>query len=117
MSQCAVVDLRPTSHVDAQPAPAIVGQNVTLGALDYLRRLNELGALEGALGNQGVSQELVPVVEALHHLLAGGLVELRIQSPGNAKVLAELEELFRRALQEANAVNRAAGYQAVPLTV
>ncbi len=117
MSRSTVVELHPAPHADAQSAPAIVGQNVTLGALDYLRRLHELGALEGAVGSQGVSEELTPVVEALHHLLAGGLVELRVQSPGNAKVVAELDQLFRRALQEANTVNRTAGYRAVPLTV
>jgi len=101
----------------AVEAPAVVSQSVTLGALDYLRRLQQLGAIEGAVGEQSVCHELIPIVEALHHVLAGGEVEVKVKSQGNVKIVGELDALFCRTLRESNEINDAAGYRAVPLIV
>jgi hypothetical protein len=109
MNQNNVVELK-QQKVEAQ----IVSQNLTLSGLDYLRSLHELGAFEGRLGNQSLSAELVPLLEAIHHVLAGGSVEVKVTRAGNSKVLAELDDKAGRVLRETNEVNCSAGYGAVP---
>ncbi len=112
MAHDNVVKLNPQSEV-----AHVVSQQVTLSGLDYLRELHRLGALEGGIGHQSVSAELVPVLEALHHVLAGGSVEVKVTRPGNAKVVAELDEKAGRTLREANEVNCSVGYGAVPFVL
>lgn len=112
MSQNNVVELRP------QPATAqVVSHNVTLSGLDYLRELYRLGAVEGAVGDQSLSAELVPLLEAVHQVLAGGSVEVKVTRAGNAKIVAELDEKVGRMFGEANQVNCSAGYGAVPFAM
>jgi hypothetical protein len=87
----------------------------TTQAADYLAKLQQLGALEGKCGDREVSQEIAPVLEALHHVLAGGKVELKVSSPGNEKVVGELNRLFGTTVKVLNAAERAAGMLAIPL--
>lgn len=109
MAQNTVVELK-TRRSEVQ----VVSQNVTLAGLEYLRELHRLGAVEGAHGDQKLSAELVPLLEALHQVLAGGSVEVKVTRAGNARIAAELDEKAGQMLREANEVNASAGYGAVP---
>jgi predicted GTPase len=111
MSQANVVHLKPK----AEETPAVVNQLATLGVVDYLRKLYELGALEGTLGAQSVSEELMPIIEAMHHVLAGGSVELKVTKSGSAKIVADLNDRFGQAMLESNEINRDAKCRSVPL--
>ena len=110
MPQANVVQLKPKAD-----ETVVVAQRATLGAVDYLRKLRELGALEGTLGAQSVCKELIPIMEAMHHVLAGGSVELKVTNSGNAKIVADLNEQFAQALLETNEINRVVSARSVPL--
>lgn len=87
------------------------GVNVTLasGLVAYLLRTQELGAVEGAEGSLTLNPALRPVLEALHHVLAGGEVEVYVLRRGNPDLVAELDYRAAHATQEANVLSKAAG--------
>jgi hypothetical protein len=76
----------------------------------YLRRLIELGAVEGSLGDMKAAEFLAPVIEALHTVMAGGEIAIETIRRGNPDILRELNERVASATQESNAINQAAGY-------
>ncbi|MCE9668610.1 hypothetical protein LY474_12375 [Myxococcus stipitatus] len=86
-------DLRVPHLVDVPLARAVEG---------YLRRLQELGAVEGPGGAVGLNPALAPVLEALHHLLAGGEVEVRVTRRGLPAVVQELGARVEEATREVN---------------
>lgn len=89
--------------------PRIV--NVTLASSlgGYILRTQELGAVEGPEGSQDISPALQPVLQALHHVLAGGEVEMHLVRSGNPDIVDELNRRAARATQEANLIIKAAG--------
>jgi hypothetical protein len=87
-----------------------VTRETTSNAYAYQIRLLQLGALEGALGNIAVNPDLKPVIEALHQVLAGGTVEIKIAQAGNLDIAAELNRRLERATAEANAINKQSEY-------
>lgn len=68
----------------------------------YLQRLRELGAVEGTQGAVELNPTLKPVLEALHHVLSGGEVEVRVLRGGQHDILRELERHMAQSLREAN---------------
>jgi len=96
-------------HVEVG-VPKLVTRETTSNAYAYQMRLLQLGALEGALGNIAVNPDLKPVIEALHQVLAGGTVEIKIAQAGNLDIAAELNRRLERATAEANAINKKSEY-------
>ncbi|WNZ62437.1 hypothetical protein QEG98_00860 [Myxococcus sp. MxC21-1] len=73
----------------------------------YLARCNELGAVEGPLGARTLNPALRPVVEALHHVLAGGEVSVQLLQRGNADIVNELNLRAERATEESSSLGTA----------
>ncbi|WP_343073320.1 hypothetical protein [Pyxidicoccus fallax] len=89
--------------------PRIVTIDLASALGDYILRTQELGAVEGARGALEINPALRPVLEALHHVLAGGEVEVRITRAGNPDLVEELGRRAARAIQEANLLHLTAG--------
>jgi hypothetical protein len=85
--------------------PHAVTVTLASGLGAYLLRTQELGAVEGATGARSINPALQPVLAALHHVLAGGEVELRLVRRGNPDIVAELDHRAAQATQEANALH------------
>ena len=96
--------------------PKLVTRETTSNAYAYQMRLLQLGAVEGALGNLAINPDLRPVIEALHHVLAGGIVEITIAQAGNRDLVEELNRRVERATAEANAINKKSEYSLLACT-
>lgn len=96
-------------HVEIEE-PKLVTRETTSNSYAYQMRLLQLGALEGALGNIAVNPDLKPVLEALHQVLAGGSIEIKIAQVGNLDIVAELNRRLERATAEANIINKKSAY-------
>lgn len=90
--------------------PRVVGMNVASSLADYLMRIQELGAVEGADGALVISPEIMPVLHALHQVLSGGTVEVKVAQRGNPDIFNELNRRVEQVGREANAINKAAGF-------
>ena len=67
---------------------------------EYLRKLLEQAETSPAMRE---------ILQATHHLLAGGSVEVKIVKPGEPNLVAELTAAQSKALRQANEANRQAG--------
>lgn len=76
---------------------------------EYLERARQLGAMEGHFGAAELNPTLQPLVDALHHILAGGEVEVRVVHPGQPDIVQELRQRATRATAESNALHEATG--------
>lgn len=76
---------------------------------EYLERVRELGAMEGPEGAVELSPTLRPVIEAMHHVLAGGEVEVHIVRGGQKDIFQELQQRAVRATTETNTLNQEQG--------
>lgn len=90
--------------------PRVVGLNVASSLSEYIMRIQELGAVEGADGALVISPEVMPVIHALHQVLSGGTVEINVTHRGNPDIYNELNRRVEQVGQEANAINKAAGF-------
>ncbi|NOT55682.1 MAG: hypothetical protein HOP18_13865 [Deltaproteobacteria bacterium] len=63
--------------------------------------------MEGRLGDIAINPDLKPVLEALHQVLAGGTVEIKIAQVGNLDIVTELNRRLERTVNETNAINKA----------
>ncbi len=90
--------------------PRVVGLNVASSLSEYLMRIQELGAVEGPDGALSISPEVMPVLEALHQVLAGGTIEVNVVHRGNPDIFHELNRRVEHVGREANAINKAAGF-------
>lgn len=88
----------------------LVKRETTARAQAYLLRLLQFGALEGALGEMDISPVLKPVFEVMHHVLAGGQVEITLVEAGDPRVVQDLNTRLQRAIEATNAINQQAGY-------
>jgi hypothetical protein len=70
----------------------------------YLRRVQALGVVEGSGDTLAFGPHVQPLLEALHHVLAGGEVEVRILGTGQAGIVEELRALTGQVLTEAKAL-------------
>lgn len=76
---------------------------------EYLKRVQDLGAVEGQHGAIELNPTLQPVLEALHHVLSGGEVEVRVVRGGQPDIFQELQQRAAKATEETNAINQPAG--------
>ena len=76
---------------------------------EYLKRVQDLGAVEGQHGAVELNPTLQPVLEALHHVLSGGEVEVRVVREGLSDIFLELQQRAAKATEETNALNQPAG--------
>jgi len=76
---------------------------------EYLKRVQDLGAMEGQHGAVELNPTLQPVLEALHHVLSGGEVEVRVVRGGQPDIFQELQERAAKATEETNAINQPVG--------
>jgi hypothetical protein len=94
----------------------VITRELAASADAYMVRLLQLGAVEGALGEMTINPLLKPVLEALHQVLAGGEVEIRVTQAGHQQLVRELNGRLDRATEEVNALNRRAGKPVLPRT-
>jgi hypothetical protein len=90
--------------------PRVATITVASGISEYILRVQELGVVEGTSGAVELHPSLKPVMEALHHVLAGGEVEVKVVHRGNPDIVLELNRRAEQSIQEANAINAAAGF-------
>ncbi len=101
---------RPRSRAHTAEADAPRERPIPANALvEYLARGHELGATEGPMGARSLSPALRPVLEALHHVLAGGEVAVRVLRPGNPDLVDELNHRAERATEVSTTLGMAAG--------
>ena len=93
--------------------PRLVGLQLTESTHAYITRCLDLGAFEGTLGDMKVTAEVATVLQALHAVLAGGKVNVQVESQGNPDIFKELNDRLEAAATDANAINTAAGYYVV----
>ncbi|WIG94241.1 hypothetical protein [Myxococcus sp. SDU36] len=63
--------------------------------------------MEGPLGARALNPALRPILEALHHVLAGGEVSVQLLQRGNADLVNELNLRAERATEEATRLGTA----------
>jgi hypothetical protein len=90
--------------------PQLVTRQTVASAKAYMVRLLQLGAMEGALGEMDINPLLKPMIEAMHHVLAGGRVEIKLLEAGEPQVVRELNRRLEQVTEETNTMNQQAGY-------
>jgi hypothetical protein len=76
---------------------------------EYLERVRELGAMEGQIGFVEISPTLQPVLEAMHHVLSGGEVEVRVVRDGQPDLFRELQQRAALATAASNVLHPPSG--------
>jgi hypothetical protein len=84
--------------------PHVVQLPVSSALAEYLQRMQTLGAVQGTAGALELNPTLAPVLAALHHVLAGGEVEIRISRGGQSTLVQELQMHAERSISETNAL-------------
>jgi len=92
-------------------ADSLLIQNVPSGVFEYAKRMLELGVVLGKIGDVDINPHLNLITQALHQVMAGGEVEIKLIKSGLQAIVDELDDLMERGYNEANAINRAAGYR------
>jgi hypothetical protein len=90
--------------------PHTVGIQIATKIAAYLDRAIQLGAFEGPVGSMTLNAALQPLADAINQVLAGGTVTVQVTTPGNPGIVSELGNLLSGGVQEANDVNKKAGY-------
>jgi len=90
--------------------PTLVSYPLARSAYEYIMRMKDLGALEGALGDMSLLPALQPIVEAIHIVLAGGSVDVKVTARANPDIVRELDEMFQKGSEDANYINKKSGY-------
>lgn len=93
--------------------PQIIQVSMGLQSYLYVRKLLENGALDGALGQMQLSPEIQPLIEAMHHVLAGGEATVQVTRPGNPALVQTFLDAASAATSEGNVINAKTGYYAV----
>ena len=79
--------------------PKVLGVQIPSAARDYAYRWLDLGAIEGPVGNMQLSPELIAIMEAIHHVLAGGEAVVEIKEAGAAPIVEELDSMLNDMLE------------------
>ena len=74
--------------------------------LAYILALETNGFLEGEPGSHEIPDEVNQILNALHHVLAGGTVVVEIQSEGTPSLVNDLDSLLVSALAQTNHLRR-----------
>ena len=94
----------------ADQGPQLVAYNMAASGYEYLKRLISLGAIEGTIGDMRLAEDVQRVVDALHTVLAGGEVEIRVVHRGNQDIANELRARLDAAGRDANEINKKSGF-------
>ncbi|WP_224368597.1 hypothetical protein [Hyalangium versicolor] len=94
---------------DGSEQHGIVQLSLSSALGEYLERVRQLGAVEGVDGAIELSPSLQPVLEAMHHVLAGGEVEVRVVRDGQQDIFQELQRRATHATEQTNALNQGPG--------
>lgn len=98
----------------ADLGPSIISVPFARSLYQYFYRTLDLGALEGKLGEMDVAPDLVPLIDAVHHVLAGGAVNVEIVRKGNPDIVKELAKMREEGVANSNIINKESGYYATP---
>ncbi len=90
--------------------PTLVTYPLARSTYEYIMRVKELGALEGALGHMTLLPALQPLVDAIHTILAGGAVDITVTQRGNPDIINQLTTMFAQGTKDANYINEKSGY-------
>lgn len=90
--------------------PTTVAYTVVAPLYDYIIRAINLGAIVGPIGDHRLNDPLRQIVNAAHHVLAGGEVEVKVNRSGNPDIVNELGRRFEQVGKDANEINKHAGY-------
>lgn len=90
--------------------PTLVSYPLARSAYEYIMRMKELGALEGALGHMTLLPAMEPIVAAIHTILAGGAVTVEVTQRGNPDIINQLNAMFAQGSKDANTINEKSGY-------
>jgi hypothetical protein len=96
--------------------PQLVTRAMVASAQAYMIRLLQLGAMEGALGELDLNPSLKRLTEALHQVVAGGQVEVKLVEAGESHVVQELNSRLEQAIKDGNSMNGQAGYSLLPVS-
>ena len=105
-----------TRAADTKPL-RMVGVSLAFSMHEYLLRIGDLGALEGSLGEMDIPPSLKPLIEAMHHILAGGRAEVNILEPGDPDTVLDLNSRLERGNQESNEINKVAGHSVIHVCI
>ncbi len=92
------------------PRHRVIGHLMANGIHEYLLRVQELGMTDSGDGKTVLNPSLQPVIKALHHVLAGGEVEVNVKHPGHPDLVGELNRRAEDANREAAEINQRAGF-------
>ena len=93
---------------------AAIQMDIAPKVLDYVKRVTDLGVMQGSLGQKELNPKLILIRDALHHVLAGGEVaDITFVQQGDQDLVDELNTLMKAAYDESNAINKEAGMQVV----
>ena len=93
--------------------PDVIGLNLSAATYEYMKRSLDLGLLFGTPGSMTLNPKVKELVEAIHHVLAGGTVETKILLPGHPDVVQELNGKLDHSYQQANQINQQAGHHVI----
>lgn len=94
----------------ANMGPSLVSYPLTQTGYDYLMRVLSLGVFEGPVGDMQFSPDVLPVIEALHTVLAGGRVKIEVEQRGSPDIKRELDERLQQMGRDSNEINKKSGY-------
>jgi hypothetical protein len=83
---------------------------IAVAVWKYIDAVMDAGALVGDLGENDLDPRLLPVVAAVHNILAGGSVKIEILEKGIESKVKYLDDLLAEATEEANRLNHDAGF-------
>lgn len=90
--------------------PRVVGYNLSSQTYAYMMRMIDLGIFEGAVGEMDLAPGIQEIIEALHHVVAGGEVKMEVVRRGNPDIVNELNRRIADGMREANEINERSGY-------
>lgn len=90
--------------------PTLVSYQLTQSAYEYLLRTIGLGIFEGPVGDMRLAKDMEPVIEALHTVLSGGSVEVKVTQRGSPDIRRELDERLAQMGRDSNEINQKSGY-------
>src|SRR5262245_21242782 len=98
------------------PKPQLVTRAMVASAQAYMIRLLQFGAMEGVLGELALNPSLKRLIEAIHQVVAGGEVEVKLVEAGASQVVQELNSRLEQAITEGNFINKQVGYSLLPVS-
>jgi hypothetical protein len=98
------------SYSSSYVGPRLVGYQLASESYEYMMRALDLGAFEGPIGDMKLTPQVKAILEAMHHVLAGGEVKIEVVHRGNPDIVNELNRRLAAGLDEANEINKKAGF-------